>query len=161
MQLLQVSLFIAVQLGDYVGWGILDLSHFLILRYLYGSLKILKSYYLILSVWKAGLIWFLNCFNYLFPLNLRYPYNSTYLSLTLLHTFFWSQVNEKSGGYINKLVVTCLRSGLNKPFRNMQKPERAPIRALRASSSGRLTTNLVLFVIEDHWLKIFSCTPLL
>ncbi|RZR77141.1 hypothetical protein BHM03_00002130 [Ensete ventricosum] len=47
-------------------------------------------------------------------------------------------VNEKGGGYTNRLVVTCLRSGLNRPFRLLQKPERAPIRALRASSSGRL-----------------------
>lgn len=51
------------------------------------------------------------------------------------------QANEKSGGYINRLVVTCVRSGLNKMFRVLQKPERAPIRALRASSSGRLTFN--------------------
>jgi len=55
----------------------------------------------------------------------------------LLCIFFWTQANEKSGGYINKLVVTCLRSGLNKMFRVMQKPERTPIRALRTSSSGR------------------------
>lgn len=50
-----------------------------------------------------------------------------------------TQVNEKTGGYINRLVVTCLRSGLNRPFRVLQKPERAPIRALRTSSSGRLS----------------------
>lgn len=53
----------------------------------------------------------------------------------------WFQVNDKSRGYINKLVVTCLRSGLNKPFRDLQKPERTPIRALRTSSSGRLEFN--------------------
>lgn len=47
------------------------------------------------------------------------------------------QANEKTGGYVNRLVVTCVRSGLNRPFRVLQKPERAPIRALRASSSGR------------------------
>lgn len=48
------------------------------------------------------------------------------------------QVNDKIGGYINRLVVTCVRSGVNRPFRVLQKPERAPIRAIRASSSGRL-----------------------
>ncbi|KAB1199382.1 WD repeat-containing protein 11 [Morella rubra] len=32
-------------------------------------------------------------------------------------SFSYFQVNEKSGGYINRLVVTCLRSGLNKTFR--------------------------------------------
>lgn len=60
----------------------------------------------------------------------------------------WTQANEKTGGYINKLVVTCLRSGLNRIFRVLQKPERAPIRALRASSSGRLTLNLHSFLIS-------------
>lgn len=54
----------------------------------------------------------------------------------------WTQVNEKTGGYINRLVVTCVRSGLNRKFRVLQKPERAPIRALRTSSSGRLVFNL-------------------
>lgn len=49
-------------------------------------------------------------------------------------------MSEKSGGFINRLIVTCVRSGLNRPFRVLQKPERAPIRALRASSSGRLTS---------------------
>lgn len=57
----------------------------------------------------------------------------------------WFQVNDKSRGYINKLVVTCLRSGLNKPFRDLQKPERTPIRALRTSSSGRLDFNVIWF----------------
>lgn len=51
-------------------------------------------------------------------------------------------MNEKSGGYINRLIVTCLRSGLNRAFRVLQKPERAPIRALRASSSGRFFSTL-------------------
>ncbi|KAG2402830.1 uncharacterized protein HKW66_Vig0250500 [Vigna angularis] len=49
----------------------------------------------------------------------------------------FNKANEKSGGYINKVVVTCLRSGLNRMVRVMQKPERTPIRALRTSSSGR------------------------
>lgn len=45
--------------------------------------------------------------------------------------------------------MTCLRSGLNKPFRVLQKPERAPIRALRTSSSGR-------FVPVDYKITISS-----
>ncbi|KAJ1443908.1 WD40-repeat-containing domain superfamily [Sesbania bispinosa] len=60
-----------------------------------------------------------------------------WLGNSRLVSFSYTQANEKSGGYINKLVVTCLRSGLNKMFRVLQKPERAPIRALRTSSSGR------------------------
>ena len=67
----------------------------------------------------------------------------TFLKLLYFHHYsivmymLWTQANEKTGGYINKLVVTCLRSGSNKMFRVLQKPERAPIRALRTSSSGR------------------------
>ncbi|GFY99725.1 transducin family protein [Actinidia rufa] len=66
-----------------------------------------------------------------------------WLGNSRLISFSYTQANEKTGGYINRLVVTCLRSGLNRPFRVLQKPERAPIRALRASSSGRYL--LILF----------------
>ncbi|KAH9761734.1 transducin family protein / WD-40 repeat family protein [Citrus sinensis] len=66
-----------------------------------------------------------------------------WLGNSRLVSFSYSQVNEKSGGYINRLVVTCLRSGINRAFRVLQKPERAPIRALRASSSGRFSPSLV------------------
>lgn len=79
-----------------------------------------------------------------FLFKVKYPFKST-CSLTWFHNL-WNQVSEKSGGYINKLVVTCVRSGLNKPFRLIQKPERAPIRALRTSSSGRLILNLCSFI---------------
>ena len=68
-----------------------------------------------------------------------------------------AQGSEKIGGYVNKLVVTCLRSGLNRTFRVMQKPERAPIRALRASSSGRFTNflyTLILLLFNSE----FSCS---
>ncbi|KAF9616518.1 hypothetical protein IFM89_029979 [Coptis chinensis] len=65
-----------------------------------------------------------------------------WLGNSRLVSFSYSQVNEKAGGYVNRLIVTCVRSGLNRTFRVLQKPERAPIRALRASSSGRLTLNL-------------------
>ncbi|KAK9162357.1 hypothetical protein Syun_003259 [Stephania yunnanensis] len=60
-----------------------------------------------------------------------------WLGNSRLVSFSYSQANEKAGGYNNKLVVTRVRSGLNRIFRVMQKPERAPIRALRDSSSGR------------------------
>ncbi|KAF4392022.1 hypothetical protein F8388_004351 [Cannabis sativa] len=69
-------------------------------------------------------------------------------------SFSFSQANEKSGGYINKLVVTCLRSGLNRPFRILQKPERAPIRALRASSSGRY----LLILFRDAPVEVWAMT---
>ncbi|KAF7806409.1 WD repeat-containing protein 11 isoform X1 [Senna tora] len=77
-----------------------------------------------------------------------------WLGNSRLVSFSYSQVSEKSGGYINKLVVTCLRSGLNKMFRVLQKPERAPIRALRASSSGRYL--LVLF--RDAPVEVWAMT---
>ncbi|KAE8637244.1 hypothetical protein CSA_007707 [Cucumis sativus] len=47
-----------------------------------------------------------------------------WLGNSRLVSFSYSQVNEKSGGYLNRLVVTCLRSGFNRTFRVMQKPER-------------------------------------
>ncbi|THG05482.1 hypothetical protein TEA_026017 [Camellia sinensis var. sinensis] len=59
-----------------------------------------------------------------------------WLGNSRLVSFSYTQGSEKTGGYINRLIVTCVRSGLNRPFRVLQKPERAPIRALRASSSG-------------------------
>lgn len=75
---------------------------------------------------------------------ISYFCKSFLLLVSSLFICFLTQANEKSGGYINKLVVTCLRSGLNKMFRVLQKPERAPIRALRTSSSGRWISKLYL-----------------
>ncbi|CAI9100824.1 OLC1v1038003C1 [Oldenlandia corymbosa var. corymbosa] len=69
-------------------------------------------------------------------------------------SFSYSQGTEKNGGYINKLVVTCIRSGLNRAFRVMQKPERAPIRALRASSSGRY----LLILFRDAPVEVWAMT---
>ncbi|KAK9087400.1 hypothetical protein Syun_029794 [Stephania yunnanensis] len=60
-----------------------------------------------------------------------------WLGNSRLVTFSYTQANEKAGGYTHILVVTRVISGLNRIFRVMRKPERAPIRALRASSSGR------------------------
>ncbi|KAE8718935.1 hypothetical protein F3Y22_tig00109987pilonHSYRG00256 [Hibiscus syriacus] len=79
----------------------------------------------------------------------------------------WTQVNEKTAGYINKLVVTCLRSGLNRTLRVLQKPESAPIRALRTSSSGRHVSgwqtqgqlSLMAFEQEDLWERANECIP--
>ncbi|XP_041006551.1 LOW QUALITY PROTEIN: WD repeat-containing protein 11-like [Juglans microcarpa x Juglans regia] len=77
-----------------------------------------------------------------------------WLGNSRLVSFSYSQVNEKSGGYINRLVVTCTRSGLNKTFRVLQKPERAPIRALRTSSSGRY----LLILFRDAPVEVWAMT---
>ncbi|KAH9305181.1 hypothetical protein KI387_009585, partial [Taxus chinensis] len=66
-----------------------------------------------------------------------------WLGNSRLVSFSYTQVNEKAGGYINILAVTCMRSGISRLFRVLQKPERAPVRALRASPSGRYL--LILF----------------
>ncbi|XP_059635123.1 uncharacterized protein LOC132277309 isoform X2 [Cornus florida] len=77
-----------------------------------------------------------------------------WLGNSRLVSFSYTQGNEKSGGYINRLVVTCLRSGLNRTFRVLQKPERAPIRALRASSSGRY----LLILFRDAPVEVWAMT---
>ncbi|EPS68588.1 hypothetical protein M569_06178, partial [Genlisea aurea] len=79
---------------------------------------------------------------------LRWLGNSRLVSLS------YRQVTEKTGGYVNTLVVTCLRSGLNKTFRVLQKPERAPIRALRTSSSGRY----LLILFRDSPVEVWAMT---
>ncbi|XP_060172064.1 uncharacterized protein LOC132603153 [Lycium barbarum] len=77
-----------------------------------------------------------------------------WLGNSRLVSFSYSQGTEKAGGYINRLVVTCLRSGLNRQFRVLQKPERAPIRALRASSSGRY----LLILFRDAPVEVWAMT---
>ncbi|KAL4301978.1 hypothetical protein GQ457_10G003860 [Hibiscus cannabinus] len=77
-----------------------------------------------------------------------------WLGNSRLVSFSYTQVNEKTAGYINKLVVTCLRSGLNRTFRVLQKPERAPIRALRTSSSGRY----LLILFRDAPVEVWAMT---
>ncbi|CAN1216933.1 WD repeat-containing protein 11 [Linum perenne] len=77
-----------------------------------------------------------------------------WLGNSRLVSFSYNQTNEKSGGYVNKLVVTCVRSGLNRPFRILHKPERAPIRALRASSSGRY----LLILFRDAPVEVWAMT---
>ncbi|KAI4377162.1 hypothetical protein MLD38_014839 [Melastoma candidum] len=77
-----------------------------------------------------------------------------WLGNSRLVSFSYSQASEKTGGYTNKLVVTCLRSGLNKPFRVLKKPERSPIRALRASSSGRY----LLILFRDSPVEVWAMT---
>ncbi|KAK4764333.1 hypothetical protein SAY87_013771 [Trapa incisa] len=77
-----------------------------------------------------------------------------WLGNSRLVSFSYTQVSEKTGGYINKLVVTCLRSGINRTFRVLQKPERAPIRALRTSSSGRY----LLILFRDAPVEVWAMT---
>ncbi|XP_044471425.1 WD repeat-containing protein 11 isoform X1 [Mangifera indica] len=77
-----------------------------------------------------------------------------WLGNSRLVSFSYTQVNEKTGGYINRLAVTCLRSGLNRAFRVLQKPERAPIRAIRASSSGRY----LLILFRDAPVEVWAMT---
>ncbi|KAK9055097.1 hypothetical protein SSX86_026177 [Deinandra increscens subsp. villosa] len=77
-----------------------------------------------------------------------------WLGNTRLVSFSHSLGNEKSGGFVNKLVVTCLRSGYNRTFRVLQKPERAPIRALRVSSSGRY----LLILLRDAPVEVWAMT---
>ncbi|KAE8654512.1 WD repeat-containing protein 11-like isoform X2 [Hibiscus syriacus] len=77
-----------------------------------------------------------------------------WLGNSRLVSFSYTKVNEKTGGYINRLVVTCLRSGLNRTFRVLQKPERAPIRALRTSSSGRY----LLILFRDAPVEVWAMT---
>ncbi|XP_028548935.1 WD repeat-containing protein 11-like [Dendrobium catenatum] len=77
-----------------------------------------------------------------------------WLGNSRLVSFSFSQANDKTGGYVNKLVVTCLRSGLNRAFRVHQKPERAPIRALKASSSGRY----LLILFRDAPVEVWAMT---
>ncbi|KAL9685127.1 hypothetical protein QQ045_022574 [Rhodiola kirilowii] len=77
-----------------------------------------------------------------------------WLGNSRLVSFSYTQVDEKAGGYINKLAVTCLRSGLNRSFRVLQKPERAPIRSLRTSSSGRY----LLILFRDAPVEVWAMT---
>ncbi|KAL7093492.1 hypothetical protein ACP275_11G043500 [Erythranthe tilingii] len=77
-----------------------------------------------------------------------------WLGNSRLVSFSYTPGTEKTGGYVNKLVVTCLRSGLHRTFRVMQKPERAPIRALRSSSSGRY----LLILFRDAPVEVWAMT---
>ncbi|CAN8246920.1 unnamed protein product [Cochlearia groenlandica] len=77
-----------------------------------------------------------------------------WLGNSRLVSFSCSRVSKRTGGYVNKLVVTCLRSGVNRGFRVLQKPERAPIRALRASSSGRY----LLIMFRDAPVEVWAMT---
>ncbi|KAK1418470.1 hypothetical protein QVD17_27615 [Tagetes erecta] len=77
-----------------------------------------------------------------------------WLGNSRLVSFSYNQGNEKTGGYTNRLVVTNLRTGLNRAFRVLQKPERTPIRALRASSSGRY----LLILFRDAPVEVWAMT---
>ncbi|KAK9073807.1 hypothetical protein SSX86_006401 [Deinandra increscens subsp. villosa] len=77
-----------------------------------------------------------------------------WLGNSRLVSFSYNQGNEKTGGYKNNLVVTNLRTGLNRTFRVLQKPERTPVRALRASSSGRY----LLILFRDAPVEVWAMT---
>lgn len=77
-----------------------------------------------------------------------------WLGNSRLVSFSYNEGNEKTGGYTNRLVVTNLRTGLNRTFRVLQKPERTPIRALRASSSGRY----LLILFRDAPVEVWAMT---
>ncbi|AEC07867.1 Transducin family protein / WD-40 repeat family protein [Arabidopsis thaliana] len=77
-----------------------------------------------------------------------------WLGNSRLVSYSCSRVSKRTGGYVNKLVVTCLRSGVSRGFRVLQKPERAPIRALRASSSGRY----LLILFRDAPVEVWAMT---
>ncbi|KAI3724972.1 hypothetical protein L1987_64741 [Smallanthus sonchifolius] len=82
-----------------------------------------------------------------------------WLGNSRLVSFSYNQGNEKTGGYTNRLVVTNLRTGLNRAFRVLQKPERTPIRALRTSSSGRYL--LILFCDAPVEVWAMTKTPIM
>ncbi|KAL7589048.1 hypothetical protein Lser_V15G37852 [Lactuca serriola] len=77
-----------------------------------------------------------------------------WLGNTRLVSFSHTQGNEKTGGFTNRLVVTNLRTGLNRTFGVLQKPEHTPIRALRASSSGRY----LLILFRDAPVEVWAMT---
>ncbi|KAF2310619.1 hypothetical protein GH714_015563 [Hevea brasiliensis] len=57
-------------------------------------------------------------------------------------------------GILDWFHFLTIRSGLNRPFRVLQKPERAPIRALRTSSSGRY----LLILFRDAPVEVWAMT---
>ncbi|KAL4304588.1 hypothetical protein GQ457_10G016450 [Hibiscus cannabinus] len=77
-----------------------------------------------------------------------------WLGNSRLVSFSYTEVNDKIGGYNNRLVVTCLRSGLNRTFRALQKPERVPVRSLRTSSSGRY----LLIIFREAPVEVWAMT---
>ncbi|GMH27310.1 hypothetical protein Nepgr_029153 [Nepenthes gracilis] len=95
-----------------------------------------------------------NAFAACFTVHSGFVRGLRWLGNSRLVSFSYNQANEKSRGYINRLVVTCVRSGLNRAFRVLQKPERAPIRALRASSSGRY----LLILFRDAPVEVWAMT---
>lgn len=66
-----------------------------------------------------------------------------WLGNSRLVSFSSAEVKGKTPGFMNKLAVTCVRSGLTKPFRVRTTAERGSMRGLRTSASGRYL--LVLF----------------
>ncbi|KAL3689312.1 hypothetical protein R1sor_015621 [Riccia sorocarpa] len=77
-----------------------------------------------------------------------------WLGNSRLVSFSYTEVKGKGGGYINRLVVTCVRSGQSKQFRELQKPERSPMRALRTSPSGRY----LIIMFRDAPAEVWAMT---
>ncbi|GBG86177.1 hypothetical protein CBR_g41081 [Chara braunii] len=79
-----------------------------------------------------------------------------WLGNSRLASFSFTEVKGKGGGFTNRLVVTCVRSGQSRPFRLQQKPEKAPMRGLRASPSGRYLLILFRDAPAEVWLMTRS-----
>eukprot|EP00250_Pteridium_aquilinum_P015429 c22572_g1_i1 orf=475-4656(+) len=77
-----------------------------------------------------------------------------WLGNSRLVSFSYTEIKGKGGGFVNSLAVTCVRSGQSKPFRTLQKPERAPVRALRTSPSGRY----LLILFRDTPAEVWAMT---
>jgi hypothetical protein len=69
-------------------------------------------------------------------------------------SFSSTEVKGKTPGFLNKLAVTCVRSGLNKPFRVRTTPERGSMRGLRTSPSGRY----LLILFRDAPAEVWAMT---
>ncbi|CAI5523321.1 unnamed protein product [Closterium sp. Naga37s-1] len=75
-----------------------------------------------------------------------------WLGNTRLVSFSFSEA--KAGGYENRVVVTCIRSGESRPFRQLQQPDKSPMRGLRASPSGRY----LLILFRDAPAEVWAMT---
>ncbi|CAI5534773.1 unnamed protein product [Closterium sp. Naga37s-1] len=75
-----------------------------------------------------------------------------WLGNTRLVSFSFQEA--KAGGYENRVVVTCIRSGESRPFRQLQQPDKSPMRGLRASPSGRY----LLILFRDAPAEVWAMT---
>ncbi|GJP41231.1 hypothetical protein CLOM_g900 [Closterium sp. NIES-68] len=75
-----------------------------------------------------------------------------WLGNTRLVSFSFTEA--KGGGYENRVLVTCIRSGESRPFRQLQQPDKSPMRGLRASPSGRY----LLILFRDAPAEVWAMT---